>query len=342
MAEIASRFNGSSLLHPSIEPFDRRMLPVGDGHSIYVEQCGSSGGPPILFLHGGPGGGCNPTMRRFFDPGIFRIVLFDQRGCGRSQPAGSVENNTTWHLVEDIERIRRTLGIDRWILFGGSWGATLALVYALNHPDRVAHLVLRGVFLMTREELNWFYGGPAGRFRPDRWSRFIEPIPAGERVDLIKAYERRLFAGDLKDQHFYAQRWLEWESAMLTLEQGEAIRSAPSAYAHTFARIENHYFRNRGFLGSDNYIMDNVARLRGIPGDIVQGRYDLICPPHAAWHLSENWPDARLHLVQAGHSLSEQETTRALLEVMKGIGQQHGGDRNTRRNDGVEFLPANT
>ena len=322
MTEIAPRFNGSRQLHPPIEPFDRQMLPVGGGHSIYVESCGCPHGIPVLFLHGGPGGGCNPTMRRYFDPDIYRIILFDQRGCGRSKPAGSIEDNTTWHLVEDIERIRHALGVENWILFGGSWGATLALVYAQEHPDRVIHLVLRGVFLMTRGELNWFYGGGAGNFRPDQWARFVEPIPEDEREDLLGAYGSRLFSGDPDSEVFHAQRWLAWENSMLTLEQGSKVRVGHHAYAHTFARIENHYFRNLGFLGSDNHILDNISRLHGVPGSVIQGRYDLICPPQAAWSLVQNWPDATLELVQAGHSLSEPEISRALMQTMDRIGRE--------------------
>lgn len=322
MTDIAPRINASGQLHPSIEPFDRRMLSVGGGHSIYVESCGSPKGIPVLFLHGGPGGGCNPAMRRYFDPEIYRVILFDQRGCGRSKPAGCVEENTTWHLVEDMERIRRELGIENWILFGGSWGVALALVYAQKHPDRVVRLVLRGVFLMTPGELDWFYGGGAGRFRPDQWERFVEPIPEDERDDLVEAYGRRLFCGDPDREVFHAQRWLAWENAMLTLKQSGSARIGSHAYAHTFARIENHYFRNMGFLGSDNRILDNMSRLRGIPGNVIQGRYDLICPPQAAWSLVRSWPEAKLEMVQAGHSLSEPEISRALLHTMDEIGRR--------------------
>ena len=321
MTEFVSRFNGAAQLYPPIEPYERRMLPVGGRHSVYVESCGSPKGIPVLFLHGGPGGGCNPTMRRYFNPEIYRVILFDQRGCGRSSPAGNVDENTSWHLVSDMELIRRTLGIERWILFGGSWGATLALVYAQTHPDRVIQLVLRGVFLMTRLELDWFYGGSAGRFRPDQWNSFVEPIPEDERDDLIEAYSRRLFSGDPDKEVFHARRWLAWENSMLTLEPVATARPASHAYAHTFARIENHYFRNLGFLERDNYILENTSKLRGIPGKIVQGRYDLVCPPVAAWSLARHWPDASLEIVQAGHSLSEPEITRALIRTMNEIGR---------------------
>ena len=304
------------------------MLPVGDRHSIYIEQCGSPGGLPVLFLHGGPGGGCNAVMRRYFNPRIYRVVLFDQRGCGRSVPAGSIEANTTWHLVDDIERIRRALGIEKWILFGGSWGATLALIYAQEHAERVQGLVLRGTFLMTPSEIEWFYGGGAGRFRPDRWREFTELIPEEERDDLVGAYGRRLFCGDYNAEVTHAQRWLAWEVSMLTLRQPDAVRIGPPAYARPFARIENHYFRNLGFLGSSNHVLDKIGRLRGIPGVIVQGRYDLVCPPQAAWSLTQRWPESRLELVHAGHSLAEPEITGALIKVMNEIGQNWQNDPN--------------
>ena len=324
MTDIASRINAPAQPHPPIEPFDRRMLTVGGGHSIYVESCGSPRGIPVLFLHGGPGGGCNPAMRRYFDPEIYRVILFDQRGCGRSKPAGCVEENTTWHLVEDMERIRCALGIENWILFGGSWGVALALVYAQQHPDRVIHLVLRGVFLMTAGELDWFYGGGAGRFRPDigrgSWNRSRRTSG----TILSKPTAGDSSAATPTGKIFHAQRWLAWENAMLTLKQAGSARIGSHAYAHTFARIENHYFRNMGFLGSDSRILDNMSRLQGIPGNIIQGRYDLICPPQAAWSLVRNWPDAKLEMVQAGHSLSEPEISRALLRTM---GESDAGQR---------------
>ena len=213
MDRFAGQKSAVSHLYPPIEPYDQRMLDVGDGHKIYVEQCGHPQGMPVVVLHGGPGGGCSPTMRRYFDPSVYRIVLFDQRGCGRSRPHASVTANTTAHLIGDIEQIRRTWGVGRWLVFGGSWGATLALLYAQAHPERAAHLVLRGVFLMTQAELDWFYGGGAGRFWPDLWARFCEIIPEDERGDLIAAYHRRLFSGDMMLETRFARAWSSWENA---------------------------------------------------------------------------------------------------------------------------------
>ncbi len=322
MTEFAPHFNGSGQLYPQIEPIERLMLDVGDGHQVYVETSGTPGGIPVLFLHGGPGGGCNPTMRRYFDPGLFRVILFDQRGCGRSRPQGCVDDNTSWHLVDDIEAIRNRLGISRWILFGGSWGAALALLYAGKHPERVAHLVLRGVFLMTRSELDWFYGGAAGWFRPTHWSRFVEPIPQDERGDLIAAYRKRLFSGDPDVEIRHARRWFAWESSMTTFVQKDEIPAGTDNYVRSFSRIESHYFSNYGFLEHDNFILANIERIRGIPGTIVQGRYDLVCPPQAACKLDECWPDSTLNLVQGGHSLSDPEISNALVRVMDALGRR--------------------
>ncbi|MEO0829570.1 MAG: prolyl aminopeptidase, partial [Pseudomonadota bacterium] len=207
MDRRAGQKSAVQYLYPSIDPFDQRMIDVGDGHRVYVEQCGDPNGLPVIVLHGGPGGGCSPAMRRYFDPSQYRVVLFDQRGCGRSRPHASVANNTTWHLVRDIERIREMLGIDRWVVFGGSWGATLSLIYAQHHPDRVGYLVLRGVFLMTQAELAWFYGGGAGQFFPDHWQKFVDLVPEDERDDLIAAYHRRLFSGDMVVETRFARAW---------------------------------------------------------------------------------------------------------------------------------------
>ncbi|KNG93669.1 prolyl aminopeptidase [Pseudaestuariivita atlantica] len=304
-------------LHPPIDPFDQRMIDVGDGHTLYVEQCGRPDGVPVVVLHGGPGGGCSPAMRRYFDPKVYRVVLFDQRGCGRSQPHASVAHNTTWDLVADIEKIRELLGIEKWIGFGGSWGATLALVYALTHPDRVRALVLRGVFLMTRPELDWFYGGGAGRFFPDTWSSFAGMIPEAERDDLIGAYHARLFSGNLPQETKFAQAWSAWENALASIQSDGAGGRPPGHYARAFARLENHYFTNLGFLPSDDYIVENVRRIAHLPGWIVQGRYDMICPPISAHRLANQWPSARLHMMPlSGHALSEPNISRQLVEIM--------------------------
>ena len=309
-------------LYPPIDPFDQRVIDMGDGHQVYVEQCGHPNGQPVIVFHGGPGGGCSPAMRRYFDPRHYRIVLFDQRGCGRSRPHASVTANTTWHLVQDVETIRQTLGIDSFIGFGGSWGATLALVYAITHPDRVSHLVLRGVFLMTQAELQWFYGGGAGGFFPDLWSRFVESIPPEERTDLIGAYHRRLFSGNLVEETRFGRIWANWENALASIQNEGALGESPSDYARTFARLENHYFQNAGFLESDGWILRERARIEHIPATIIQGRYDMICPPHSAWSLAQDWPNCALKMVpMAGHALSEPGISEALVGVMDGLRQ---------------------
>ncbi len=291
------------------------MLEVGDGHQIYVEESGNPQGCPVMVLHGGPGGGCSPFMRRFFDPAHYRAILFDQRGCGRSRPQASVHANTTRHLIADIEEIRRTLGLESMLLFGGSWGATLALAYAEAHPDRVTGLILRGVFLGTQGELDWFYGGGAGRFFPDLWAQFCDPIPESERGDLIAAYHKRLFSEDTGRQGRYAQPWLMWENALAGL-QSAAISHAPSDYARAFARLENHYFTNRCFLDEGQLLRDR-HRIEHLPAAIVQGRYDMVCPPLSAWRLAEGWDGCHLRLVPAsGHALSEPRIAAELVQVM--------------------------
>jgi proline iminopeptidase len=307
-------------LYPPLEPFRQQLLDMPGGHRVYVEQCGRADGAPVVVLHGGPGGGCSPGMRRFFDPRHYRAVLFDQRGCGRSSPHASVENNTTWDLVADIERIRVDLGIERWTVFGGSWGACLALVYAQTHPERVAALVLRGVFTMTQAELDWFYGGGAGRFWPEHWRAFVQMVPAEERGDLIAAYHRRLFGPDPAEQARFARAWAGWESALAVLDPGDARGYPSSAYALAFARLENHYFTHGGFLDGDGHVMRRMDRIRHIPGWIVQGRYDMICPPHTAHALHEAWPGSTLRMVSAaGHALSEPGITGELVGIMDGL-----------------------
>lgn len=322
MDKVSGQKRTSPHLYPPVEPFDERVLDVGDGHRIHVEQCGRPDGLPVVVLHGGPGGGCSPVMRRYFDPARYRIVLFDQRGCGRSRPHAEVQANTTWHLVADIERIRQTLGIDRWMVFGGSWGATLGLVYAQEHPDRVRALVLRGVFLSTRAELDWFYGGGAGAFWPDLWQRFAAPIPPDERGDLIGAYHRRLFCGDLSTETRFARLWAGWENALASIDSDGLGADGPTDYVRAFARLENHYFINGGFLDDDHQILRRMDRIAHLPGVIVQGRYDMICPPSAAWNLAAAWPSARLHLVpRAGHALSEPAISAALVRATDDFSQ---------------------
>ncbi len=321
MDRPAERKTAAQSLYPPIDPFDQRMLDVGDGHKIYVEQCGNPNGFPVVVLHGGPGGGCSPAMRRYFDPSHYRVILFDQRGCGRSRPHASVEANTTWHLVRDIEAIRTTLGIGQWAVFGGSWGATLALIYGISHPERTAALILRGVFMMTQAELNWFYGGGAGRFWPDVWARFTDIVPEDERGDLIGAYHRRLFSGDLVQETRFARAWAAWENTLASIESnGRGGGESPAEYARAFARLENHYFTNAGFLDEDGWILNNVDRLKGIPGYIVQGRYDMICPPISAHGLHKAWPGSDLRMIgKAGHALSEPGISAELVRIMDGF-----------------------
>jgi proline iminopeptidase len=317
MDRVAGQKRAVSLLYPQIEPFDQRMMDVGDGHRIYVEQCGHPAGEPVIVLHGGPGGGSSPAMRRYFDPAHYRIVLFDQRGCGRSRPHASVETNTTWHLVGDIERIRAALGLQSWLVFGGSWGATLGLLYAQAHPDRVTRLILRGIFLLTQSELDWFYRGGAGAFFPDLWREFAGMVPESERHDLIAAYHRRLFSGDFVAETRFARAWAGWENALASIEHDGPLGEAPIDYARAFARLENHFFLNRGFLDSDGHILRHRARIEHIPATIVQGRYDMICPPVSAWALAQGWKRADLRLIPAaGHALSEPGISAELVRIM--------------------------
>ncbi|WP_171097885.1 prolyl aminopeptidase [Ruegeria sp. HKCCD7255] len=309
-------------LYSPIDPFDQRMVDMGDGHRIYVEQCGNPKGIPVVVLHGGPGGGCSPAMRRYFDPQVYRVILFDQRGCGRSRPTASVENNTTWHLVADIERLRKLFEIEEWLVFGGSWGATLALIYAQTHPDRVSHLVLRGVFLATQSELDWFYGGGAGKFWPEQWAKFTALLSDAELKDTIAAYNKRLFSGDRATEILYARAWSHWENALASVHTNGSVGESPGEYARTFARLENHYFINKAFLEKDGQILDQMDQIQDIPGFIVQGRYDMICPPQAAWELAERWPNAELKMVRnAGHALSEPGISAELIRIMDRIAE---------------------
>ncbi len=325
MDKAAGQKRAAQYLYPALVPFDQRMLDVGDGHTLYVEQCGNPDGIPVVVLHGGPGGGCSPAMRRYFDPAAYRIVLFDQRGCGRSRPHASVEHNTTWHLVRDIEQIRETLGISRWAVFGGSWGATLALIYAQAHPDRVAYLMLRGVFLMTQAELKWFYGGGAGAFWPDLWANFADLIPADEQDDMIGAYHKRLFSGDRALETRYARAWTGWENALASISNDGAVGEAPAEYARAFARLENHYFKHAGWLEQDGQILNNVSLISHIPASIVQGRYDMICPPAAAWKLAQRWNKAELRMAPlAGHALSEPGISSELVRITDAVARRPG------------------
>ena len=305
-------------LFPPIEPYNHGWLSVGDGHEIYYEESGNPTGKPCLFVHGGPGGGASPAARQFFDPDKYRIVLFDQRGCGRSKPHASIETNTTWHLIDDIELIRETLGIDRWLVFGGSWGSTLSLAYAQSHPERVTELVLRGIFLLRAQELQWFYQHGASELYPDAWQHYLAPIPDAERHDLISAFHSRLTSEDPEVRLSAARAWSVWEASTSFLIQNEdfmAQLDEPEA-ALAMARIECHYFVNGGFFESPNQILEAVDRIRHIPCVIVQGRYDVVCPPTTAWDLHEAWPEADFKLIaNAGHSAFDPANAAALLEA---------------------------
>lgn len=318
MRNSDSQIGAGRQLYSVIQPYFYQMMEVGDGHTLYVEECGNPDGIPVVVVHGGPGGGCSPSMRRFFHPDVYRIILFDQRGCGRSTPHASVQDNTTWHLVEDIERIRKHLGIDSWIVFGGSWGATLSLIYAQAHPSHIRHLVLRGVFLMTQAELDWFYGGGAGRFFPEEWQNFINLLPEAERDNVIDGFAKRLFGNNDAEQIKFARAWTAWETSLASLESHtQSGGMAPAAYARAFARIENHYFSNKGFMQADGQIMRDIDIIKDIPGTIIQGRYDMICPPDTAFKLHQAWPTSRLVIAtKSGHSLSEPQIMSALVEVM--------------------------
>ena len=294
-------------LYPEIEPFDSGHLDVGDGHKIYWERSGTKGARPAVFLHGGPGGTISPVHRRLFDPELYDVILFDQRGCGKSMPHASLENNTTWHLVADIERLREMIGADKWLVFGGSWGSTLALAYAETHSDRVSEIVLRGIYTLTRPELEWYYQFGVSQMFPDKWERFVAPIPEDERHDMMAAYYRRLTGDDRAEQIRCAKAWSMWEGETITLlpEPSTSDVFGEEDYAIAFARLETHYFVHGGWLEDDQLIRD-VHKLHAIPGTIVHGRYDMPCPAHFAWRLHKAWPQADFRLVEgAGHAFSE-------------------------------------
>jgi proline iminopeptidase len=311
-------------LYPEIEPFDSGFLPVSSLHTLYYEQSGNPNGKPVVFLHGGPGGGTNAKCRRFFDPAVYRIVLFDQRGCGKSTPHAELTDNTTWDLVADIERVREHLGVDRWQVFGGSWGSTLALAYAQTHPDKVSELVLRGIFMLRRWELEWFYQKGCDALYPDAWETYLNAIPEVERGDLMSAYHRRLTSPDAKTRTDAARAWSVWEGATSFLWQDKSHieSSAEDEFALAFARIECHYFVNGGFFEHDDQLLRNVERIRNIPAVIVQGRYDVVCPLRSAWDLHRAWPEADLHIVQdAGHSAFEPGIVHELVEATDRFGR---------------------
>ena len=307
------------MLYPPIEPYRKGMLDTGDGHQVYWELCGNPQGKPAVFLHGGPGSGCTPAHRQLFDPERYNVLLFDQRGCGRSRPHASLENNTTWHLTADMERLRTEIaGAEKWLVFGGSWGSTLALAYAQQHPGRVSELVVRGIFGLRRAELRWFYQEGASWLFPDYWEDYLAPIPAEERGDLIAAYRKRLTGNDPVEQLRAAKAWSLWEGRTITL-----LPSAKHQQSHSddqnalaFARIENHYFVHEGFMECDGQLLRDAHKLHGIPGTIIQGRYDACTPARTAWELHKAWPQAAFHLVpDAGHAFDEPGILARLIEA---------------------------
>ena len=305
-------------LFREVEPFARGRMATEGVHEIYYEECGRRDGRPCVILHGGPGGAINPTMRRFFDPDRWRMVLFDQRGCGLSTPNASLEENTTWRLIEDMERLRVQLGIETWTVFGGSWGSTLALAYAITHPERVEALVLRGIFTLTEREVRWFYQDGASTLFPDAWARYLAPIPPEERGDLLHAYHRRLTGSDEAAKAIAATAWSQWEGDTISIRgpEGRPAKFGEVDFAIAFARIECHYFVNRGFFPEDGWILKNAHVLADIPGWIVQGRYDVVTPLETAWALKTAWPKAHFEIVwDAGHASTEPGIIDALVRA---------------------------
>ena len=305
-------------LYPEIAPFDSGMLKVSGIHEIYYERCGSAKGIPVVFLHGGPGGGLIPMYRQFFDPKAYQIILFDQRGSGKSTPHAELRENTTWDLINDMETLREKFGIEKWFVFGGSWGSTLSLAYAETHPDRVLGLILRGIFLTRRKELEWFYQKGASEIFPDFWERYRDEIPEDERADFMTAYYKRLTSDDEKVRLSAARAWSVWEGSTSKLFPSEDLMNhwEGEQEALSLARIECHYFMNNSFFPGENYLLENVERIRHIPTVIVQGRYDVVCPMTSAWDLHKAFPEAELVIVgDAGHSISEKGITSALVEA---------------------------
>jgi proline iminopeptidase len=307
---------GLRTLYPAIEPYRHGMLRVAPNHELYFEECGNPNGKPVVFVHGGPGAGCDNRARRFFDPDAYRIILFDQRGCGRSRPHASLIDNTTWHLVADMEALRQFLNVERWQVFGGSWGSTLALAYAQTHPSHVTELILRGIFLLRQWELHWFYQHGASALFPDRFERYRRVIPATERHDYIAAFHRRLTGTDRATMVEAARAWSVWEASTCFVRMNSEMidKWDEEDFAVAIARIECHYFVNKGFFESDDQLLRNVDRIRHIPAVIVQGRYDVVCPIQTAWELHKAWPEADFRVVDdAGHSAFEVGNTHELV-----------------------------
>ena len=314
--DVGIILQGKIMLYPPIHPGQTYHLQVSTDHVLYIEECGKPDGVPIVFLHGGPGGSCEPAHRRYFDPEKYRIILFDQRGCGKSRPHASLKNNTTQDLIDDLEKIRNHLGIDKWVIFGGSWGSTLALAYAEAYAERVLGLILRGIFLCRKQDIDWFYQGGTARLFPDAWQDFIHLIPEEERDDLVKAYHRRLTSGNEIERMAAAKAWSIWEGSTATLTPNHAVLDyfSDPHIALSIARIECHFFINQCFM-AENQLLENAHKLKDIPGFIVHGRYDVICPIDQAYALHEYWPNSQLKVVNdAGHAVSEAGISKALIE----------------------------
>ena len=305
-------------LYPPIEPFNSGYMER-DGHQIYYEQCGNPKGKPAVFLHGGPGGGGSTSVRRFFNPEKYHIVIFDQRGCGRSKPHGCLEKNTTWHLVEDIEALKNILGFENWLVFGGSWGSTLSLAYSQTYPTSVSEMVLRGIFMLRKKELDWFYQEGASNIFPEAWEKFLEPIDVSERDDLMSAYHKIFKSDDTEKKLAAAIAWSRWEGSTSSLSYNPDMANSFSNpnFALAFALIENHYFVNKGFLEHENQLIESgIDIIRNIPTTIIQGRYDIVCPMTTAWELSKNWPEANLIVApSSGHTAFEKEITHELIKA---------------------------
>ncbi|WP_416778411.1 prolyl aminopeptidase [Xenorhabdus budapestensis] len=304
-------------LYPAYDAYKTGYLDTGDGHQIYWELCGNPEGKPAIFIHGGPGGGIANYHRQLFDPEHYHVMLFDQRGCGRSKPHASLENNTTWHLIDDIERLRKLMRVDKWLVFGGSWGSTLSLAYAQKHPSSVSELVLRGIFLLRPQELQWYYQGGAARFFPEKWERTLSLLSEEERTDMIKAYNKRLTSNDPAVQLEAARLWSIWEGETVTLLPSvHADSFAEEQFALAFARIENHYFINNGFMDETQQLLDHIDVIRHIPAVIIHGRYDMACQLQNAWDLAKSWPEAEFYIVEgAGHSFDEPGILHQLIEA---------------------------
>ena len=304
-------------LFPRIEPFNKGYLSCSE-HNIYYEECGNANGKPVVFLHGGPGGGGSEDVRRFFDPAHYRIIVFDQRGCGRSTPHGCLTNNTTWDLVSDIDKLRQELGITKWMVFGGSWGSTLALAYSQSHPSSVSEIVIRGIFMLQQHELDWFYQEGASKLFPDEWQKFIDVIEDSKRGNLMKAYNEIFNGSDEKAKLSAAVAWSRWEASTSKLVKNDSLMDEFSNphFALAFALIENHYFMNKGFLEHEKQLLDGIEKIRDIPAVIVQGRYDVVCPMETAYEVSKRWPEASFEIAQnSGHSAFEKEIVHLLVSA---------------------------